>query len=89
MPLVGFESAIPSIKWLQTYALDPRIPNLGKTWKMAASLIHLLFKHQENVPNSHCLRGWIDLIADVELVAKSTYHCRNPNTDPWSSHYIH
>jgi hypothetical protein len=70
MLLVGFEPATPLIKRLQTYTLDPRIPNLEKTWKRAASLKHLLFKHQKKVPNSHCLGGWIDLTADVESVAK-------------------
>jgi len=54
MLLAGSEPAIPLIKRLQTYALDPRIPNLGETWKRAANLKHLLFKHQENVPNNHC-----------------------------------
>jgi hypothetical protein len=70
MLLAGFEPAIPLIKRLQTYALDPRIPNLGKTWKRAASLKYLLFTHQENFPNTDCLGGWIDLTADVESVAK-------------------
>lgn len=70
MLLAGFEPAIPLIKGLQTYALDPRILNLGKTWKRAASLKHLLFKHQKNVPKSHCLGGWMDFTVNVESLAK-------------------
>jgi hypothetical protein len=67
MLFAGFEPAIPLIKRLQTYALDPRILNLGKNVaKGGGSLKYQPFKHQKNVPNSHCLRGWIDLTDDVE-----------------------